>query len=133
MCSYPGVRPLLCREACTGNSRHGIRLSIGKAELGRRSTLQKMILSKVKYGLVQGVRVELELGGSTGWIESEEVDALVAPLATAAQRKLPTELLCSDEAACAQRCAKAFLAVKVTLKKRHHWPPVHCGHLLVPS
>jgi hypothetical protein len=104
-----------------------------QAELGRRSTLQKMILSKVKYGLVQGVRVELELGGSTGWIESEEVDALVAPLATAAQRKLPTELLCSDEAACAQRCAKAFLAVKVTLKKRHHWPPVHCGHLLVPS
>ncbi|CAL8469671.1 g9212 [Coccomyxa elongata] len=60
----------------------------------------------------QGVRVELELGGSTGWIESEEVDALVAPLATAAQRKLPTDLLCSDEAACAQRCAKAFLAVK---------------------
>ncbi len=65
-------------------------------------------------GVVQGVRVELEMGGSTGWIESEEVDALVAPLATAAQRKLPTELLCSDEAACAQRCAKAFLAVKVT-------------------
>lgn len=63
--------------------------------------------------MAQGVRVELELGGSTGWIESEEVDALVAPLATAAQRKLPTDLLCSDEAACAQRCAKAFLAVKV--------------------
>ena len=63
--------------------------------------------------VAQGVRVELELGGSTGWIESEEVDALVAPLATAAQRKLPTDLLCSDEAACAQRCAKAFLAVKV--------------------
>lgn len=61
----------------------------------------------------QGVRVELDAGSSTHWMESEEMEALVAPLLTAAQRKLPTDLLCSDEAACAQRCAKAFLAVKV--------------------
>lgn len=58
--------------------------------------------------------MELEAGSSTGWMESEEADALIAPLAAAAQRKLPTDLLCSDEAACAQRCAKAFLAVKVS-------------------
>ena len=39
---------------------------------------------------------------------------LLLPLLVAMQRKLPTEVLCTDEAACAQRCAKAFLAVKVS-------------------
>lgn len=53
------------------------------------------------------------MNGSAGWLESEELEVLLLPLLAAAQRKLPTEALCSDEAACAQRCAKAFLAVKV--------------------
>jgi hypothetical protein len=65
--------------------------------------------------MAQGVRVELDAGSSTHWMESEEMEAIVAPLLTAAQRKLPTDLLISDETACAQRCAKAFLAVKVLL------------------
>ncbi|CAL5229689.1 g13058 [Coccomyxa viridis] len=60
----------------------------------------------------QGVRVELDVNGSAGWLESEELDVLLLPLLAASQRKLPTEVLCSDETACAQRCAKAFLAVK---------------------
>ena len=59
------------------------------------------------------MRVELDVNGSAGWLESEELDVLLLPLLAAAQRKLPTEVLCSDETACAQRCAKAFLAVKV--------------------
>lgn len=64
---------------------------------------------------LQGVRVELDVNGSAGWLESEELDVLLLPLLAAAQRKLPTEVLCSDETACAQRCAKAFLAVKVQI------------------
>lgn len=59
--------------------------------------------------------MELDVNGSAGWLESEELDVLLLPLLVAMQRKLPTEVLCSDEAACAQRCAKAFLAVKVSL------------------
>ena len=54
------------------------------------------------------------MNGSAGWLESEELDVLLLPLLVAMQRKLPTEVLCTDEAACAQRCAKAFLAVKVS-------------------
>ena len=57
--------------------------------------------------------MELDVNGSAGWLESEELDVLLLPLLVAMQRKLPTEVLCTDEAACAQRCAKAFLAVKV--------------------
>ena len=55
------------------------------------------------------------MNGSAGWLESEELNVLLLPLLAAAQRKLPTEVLCSDETACAQRCAKAFLAVKVPI------------------
>ena len=58
--------------------------------------------------------MELDVNGSAGWLESEELDVLLLPLLVAMQRKLPTEVLCTDEAACAQRCAKAFLAVKVS-------------------
>ena len=48
------------------------------------------------------------------WAESEEVGALLAPLAAAtAARKLPTDQLVSEDLSCAQRCAKAFAAVKV--------------------
>lgn len=65
------------------------------------------------------MRVELDVNGSAGWLESEELDVLLLPLIAASQRKLPTEVLCSDEAACAQRCAKAFLAVKV--RERTVW------------
>jgi len=65
--------------------------------------------------VMQGVRVELDVNGSAGWLESEELDVLLLPLLAASQRKLPTEVLCSDETACAQRCAKAFLAVKVCI------------------
>ena len=62
------------------------------------------------------------MNGSAGWLESEELDVLLLPLIAASQRKLPTEVLCSDEAACAQRCAKAFLAVKV--RERTFWEDV---------
>ena len=60
--------------------------------------------------------MELDVNGSAGWLESEELDVLLLPLLVAMQRKLPTEVLCTDEAACAQRCAKAFLAVKVSIQ-----------------
>ena len=59
--------------------------------------------------VMQGVRVELDVNGSAGWLESEELDVLLLPLLAASQRKLPTEVLCSDET------AKAFLAVKVCI------------------
>ncbi len=71
---------------------------------------------------LQGVRVELDVNGSAGWLESEELDVLLLPLLAASQRKLPTEVLCSDETACAQRCAKAFLAVKVCMCSPCQYP-----------
>ena len=73
---------------------------------------------------LQGVRVELDVNGSAGWLESEELDVLLLPLLAASQRKLPTEVLCSDETACAQRCAKAFLAVKVPSQSTRWLPCV---------
>ena len=70
----------------------------------------------------QGVRVELEAGADAACLDSAELDALLAPLLAAPQRKLPIALLCSDEAACGQRCAKAFLAVKVRTRSwRRLW------------
>ena len=71
---------------------------------------------------LQGVRVELDVNGSAGWLESEELDVLLLPLLAASQRKLPTEVLCSDETACAQRCAKAFLAVKGCMCRPCQYP-----------
>ena len=76
--------------------------------------------------LLQGVRVELDVNGSAGWLESEELDVLLLPLLVAMQRKLPTEVLCTDEAACAQRCAKAFLAVKVSPTQQCCAPSCRC-------
>ncbi len=62
--------------------------------------------------------MELDVGAGGAWAESEALDALLAPLLSAPQRRLPVKLLCSDEAACAERCAKAFLAVKVRARGR---------------
>jgi len=57
----------------------------------------------------QGVRVEVEAGG---WLEGEGLDALAALLLAAHARKLPSDVLCGEDAGAAQYCAKAWEAVK---------------------
>ncbi|KAK9831377.1 hypothetical protein WJX81_007406 [Elliptochloris bilobata] len=60
----------------------------------------------------QGVRVEVEVSCAAGWLEGEGLDALAALLLAAPTRKLPSEVLCSEDAGAAQYCAKAWEAVK---------------------
>ena len=63
---------------------------------------------------LQGVRVEVEVGGLQSWQESKELDAILALLSSAGNRKLSTEVLLSEEQATEARCTNAFGAVRVS-------------------
>ena len=52
------------------------------------------------------------MGRAVGWLEGEALDALAALLLAAPSRKLPSDVLCSEDAGAAQYCAKAWEAVK---------------------
>ena len=54
------------------------------------------------------------MGPSSG-LTGPAVEALLSPLTAAAARKLPNNVLISEDAAAAHRCAKAFAAVQVLL------------------
>ncbi len=53
------------------------------------------------------------MGGAGGWQEGQSLDDVAALLLAAPTRKLPSEVLCSEDAGAAQYCAKAWEAVKV--------------------
>ena len=52
------------------------------------------------------------MGRAAGWLEGEALDALAALLLAAPTRKLPSDVLCTEDAGAAQYCAKAWEAVK---------------------
>lgn len=62
---------------------------------------------------VQGIRVEVEIGGLQTWSDSAELDAILAPLTLASSRKLSTEDLIRDDSIAEERCKIAFAAVQV--------------------
>lgn len=61
----------------------------------------------------QGVRVEVEVGGLQSWMDSSELEAVLAPLTLAASRKIATEELVREDILADERCKVAFTAVQV--------------------
>lgn len=65
---------------------------------------------------MQGIRVEVEVGGLQTWPDSPELEGVLAPFGLATARKLPTEELIRDDMAVESRCNSAFSAVQVDIR-----------------
>lgn len=78
---------------------------------------------------LQGVRVEVEIGGLQSWLDSAELDAVLAPLSLASSKKLSTEELVQDDMIAEERCRKAFQAVQVYAHSRakYAWRQWHAA------
>ena len=57
--------------------------------------------------------MEVEIGGLQTWPDGKELEAVLAPFAAAANRKLPTDVLISEDQSAESRCCDAWTAVQV--------------------